>query len=256
MSNHETLYSARQAFPDYLVRGRAQTVSLPLYRDGALAAPTQAGSTFTLYDSSGGVVIATAAVTVASSIATYPILAASLPSTLSLGRGYREEWHLVCADGVTRDYQRDASLVLHAAYPVVTDADLVRVYSDLARHLSSTTTTFQAYIDEAWSRILGRLEAQGVFPEHVVTSWSLREVHVELSLHLLCLDFARAQGGRWLELKEHHKREFELAWSRLRFVKGEGADGQADGSSMHAANRGVTFVNASPRSSWRGFGGL
>lgn len=256
MSNAETIYSARIAYPDYLVRGRAQTVSLELYRSGALAAPTAAGSTFTLYDPSGTAVIAAAPITVASSIATYPILAASLPATLGLGHGYREEWVLVRADGVTHTYQRDASLVKHAAYPVITDGDLEGVYSDLSRQRAASVTSFQAYIDEAWKRILGRLESQGVFPDHIVTSWSLREVHIELTLHLICLDFSRAAGGRWMELAESHKREFEMAWNRLRFVKGAGSDGQADSADLAAAAKGVTFLNRSPHATWRGFGGL
>ncbi len=130
------------------------------------------------------------------------------------------------------------------------------MYSDLSRQRASTVTSFQAYIDEAWKRILGRLESQGVFPDHVVTSWSLREVHIELTLHLIALDFSSAQGSRWLDLAASHKKEFEMAWNRLKFVKGSGSDGQADGTGLASANRGVTFMNASPRTSWRGFGGL
>lgn len=262
MSSNETIYSARIAFPDYLVRGRAQTVSLELYRNGELAAPTAAGSTFALHRPDGSTeVVAASAITVSSSIATYTIAAGSLLSTLSLGHGYRESWTLVRADGVTHTYYRDAALVLHAAYPVITDADLTAVYSDLSRQRASTVASFQAYIDEAWKRILGRLEMQGVFPEYVVTSWSLREVHLELTLHLVCLDFARAQGSRWLDLAASHKKEFEMAWTRLKFTRGTGADGQADGDAMRVPNKGVTYLNASPRGagrapSWRGFGGI
>lgn len=255
MSSSEADYAARVPYPDYLVRARAQVVSLPLYRDGALVAPTQAGSTFTLLSSAGATVIAATAITVTGSIATCSLVVGDLPSTLLLGRGYSEVWHLILPDGSTRDYRRDASLVLYAAYPVITDGDLTAVYSDLARQLRSGTTTFQGYIDEAWKRILGRLEGQGVFPERVVTSWSIREVHSELSLHLVCLDCGRAQGGRWLELAAHHKKEFELAWGRLRFVaSSDGAN--ADGSSQQPAHKGVTYMNASPPATWRGFRGI
>lgn len=257
MSLVGTLYSARMAFPAMYQRGRAHTATLELYRSGSLFAPTQAGSTYALYDPSGNTVIAAAAISVSSSIATYAIAALSLPSTLALGHGYREEWSLVLTGETDpRVYRRDAALVLHAAYPVITDADLLNVYSDLDENLAADVTTFQAYIDEGWKRILGRLEAQGVFPEHIVTSWSLREVHLELTLHLVCMDFARVQGSRWLELAASHKKEFEMAWSRLRFVKGSGADGQADSTTQGPANKGVTFLNASPRRRWGGSFGL
>ena len=254
MSTAEALYSARIAFPEYLVRGRAQTASLELYRSGALVAPTS--GTFALYDPSNTAIVSASAVTITSSIATYPILAASLPSTLALGHGYREEWALLGPDGVTRTWRRDAAVVLHAAYPVITDDDLTAVYSNLTDQLSASTTTFQAKIDEAWKRILGRLEMQGVFPEHVVTNWSLREVHLELTYHLIFLDFHGGQGGRWAELADQHKKEFELAWGRLKFVKGTSTTGTADSDRMTTPNKGVTYVNASPRTSWRGFGGM
>lgn len=254
MSAAEPDYSARVAFPDYLVQGRGQTASLELYRAGALVAPTQSGSTFSLYDPAGTVLVSAAAVTVTGSIATYAIPAGSLPATLALGHGYREEWALVLS-GVTRTYRRDAALVLHAPYPVITDADLEGVYSDLSRQRASSVTSFQAYIDEAWKRILGRLESQGVFPEHIVTSWSLREVHAELTLHLICLDLHRAAGARWGELARDHKSEFERAWARLSFVRDDGT-GKADGSSQRSARRGVTYLNASPAASWRGFRGI
>jgi hypothetical protein len=227
---------------------------LALYRSGALAAPTS--GTLTLRGSSGSDLLTSQAVTITGSIATYPIPVATLPTTLPLGSGYIELWTLACADGVTRTFRRDASLVLYAAYPVVTDADLLAVYSDLDRHLDSGTTTFQEYIDEAWRRILGRLESQGVFPDHVVTSWSLREVHVELALHLVCLDFGRAQGGRWMDLSAAHKKEFEMAWGRLRFVRASGSTGNADGDGIKPAAKGVTHLNQSPRSTWRGSWGM
>jgi len=257
VSNASSPYSTRQAYPDYYVRGAAQTASFGLYLNGAAVAPTASGSTFALYDAAGTALIGPAAITVSSSIATYAILAASLPSTLALGHGYYVVWHLVCADGVTRDYRRDAALVLYAAYPVITDDDLLAVYSNLGNQLQAGVTHFQTRIDEAWKRILGRLEMQGVFPEHIVTSWSLREVHIELALYLFCLDCHAKQGGRWSDLAAQHKKEFELAWGRLKFVKGTSSStGAADATTMQAPNKGVTWVNASPRASWRGFGGL
>lgn len=253
MSAAETIYSARIAYPDYLVRAREQVVSLELYRSGALAAPSS--GSFALYSPSAEQLVAPSAVTVTGDIATYTVEAADLPSTRSLGHGYYEVWTLII-EGVPRTFRRDAALVLYAAYPVITDADLEAVYSDLSEDEDSSFTSYDGKIDEAWKRILGRLEMQGVFPEHIVSSWSLREVHIELTLHLICLDFGRAQGGRWMELADAHKREFELAWGRMRFTKGAGENGNADGSGLHSAKPGVVHMNASPRSTWRGVGGL
>lgn len=253
MSSAETIYTARIAYPDYLVRNRTQTTSLEIYRDGALVEPS--AGTFALYSPSGEEIVSASAVTVASSIATYAINSSSLPTTRSLGHGYYEIWTLTLG-GVSRTYRRDAALVLYAAYPVITDSDLEGVYSDLSSEEGSGFTSFQDKIDEAWKRILGRLEMQGVFPEHIVTSWSLREVHMELTLNLICQDFARVQGAQWLELATQHKKEFEMAWGRMKFVKGAGENGTADGNTLHSAGPRPVLMNSSPRTTWRGIGGL
>lgn len=245
MSAHEANYSIRMAYPDYLERARAQTVSCPVYLSGALVAPS-AGTV--VFYSPTGAELASGSVTITASVATFALAAVDLPATLALGKGYYFVWSLTLG-GIGRAFRRDASVVLHAAVPTLTDADLTAVYSDLTRQLASGTTTFESYIQEAWKRIVGRLEGQGVYPDHIVTYWSLREVHVELAYHLIALDFGSSQGGRWLDLAEKHKKEFELAWGRLRFEK-------ADTSAITPANKGVTFMNASPRASWKGFGGL
>lgn len=251
MSAHETVYSVRVAYPDYLERGRTQTVSISVYRSGALVAPS--AGTVALYDPAGNL-LDTGSVSVVDSVATYSLTSSVLASTLVLGHGYYLIWTLTLG-GLSRAFRRDAALVLHAAVPTLTDADLTSVYSDLSRHLASGTTSFQTYIDEAWKRILGRLESQGVYPDHVVTYWALREVHMELTYSLICMDFARAQGGRWLELADQHKKEFELAWSRLRFERATSTSA-ADGDGLHPANKGVTYTNASPCTSWGGRWGI
>jgi len=253
MSSAETVYSVRVAYPDYLERARAQTVSLPIWRDGALAAPS--AGTFTLRKPNGDTLV-TGSVTITGDIATYPVLAASIPATLSLGHGYQELWALTLADGTTQTIPRDAALVKHAARPTLADADLTAIYSDLARHLSSSITTFQGKIDEAWKQILGRLEGQGVFPDHIVTYWSLREVHLQLSLYLTLLDFSTRQGDRWAEMAEGHKREFEMAWARLRFRVSTDDDGLQDSDGLKPGGEGVTYTGASPRTTYRGRWGM
>lgn len=252
MSAGETVYSVRVAYPDYLQRGRAQVVSLPLYLNGALAAPL-APSTFRLYAPNGEQLLEYN-VDIVDDVATCSLTSADLPETFGLGQGYREEWEITCADEILRTFRRDAAVVRYAAYPVITDDDLLGVYSDLTRQLKAGTTTFQLYIDEAWKRILGRLVSQGVFPEKVVESWSLREVHMELTLHLVCLDCHRASGGRWIELASTHKKEFEMAWGRLTFKEADG-DGNEASATRYSVPR-VVYMNASPRRTWGGFGGL
>ena len=78
-----TLYTFAAQYPSLIVRGGACAVRLPAYRAGALVAPTS--GTYSLIAPGGAVIVNVAAVTVASSIATYTIPALSLPNGLSEG---------------------------------------------------------------------------------------------------------------------------------------------------------------------------
>ncbi len=86
MGNVEAIYAVRVAYPDYLERGRSQRTGLPLWRDGSLAAPTS--GTFTLFDT-GSTVLVTGSVSIVSDVAVYDLQDTDLPTTLSLGHGYR-----------------------------------------------------------------------------------------------------------------------------------------------------------------------
>lgn len=253
MSNAETLYAIRTAYPDYLERARTQTASLPIYLDGELAAPT--AGTFTLFDQST-TVLDSGAVIITDDVATYEIVAAILPSTLSLGHGYREEWVLLLPDGTTRTYPRDAAVVRSAPYPVVTDADLLAVYSDLTRQLAEGVTGWAVQREEAWKRVIGKLESAGIFPDHIANAWSLRRYHLELTLEIVCTDYHRRAGGRWLELAEQHARQASFAWRELRFIRAAGDDGVAEQDKIRAADTGVTHINRPGSTGWGSWGGL
>ena len=119
MSSSETLYSARLA-SDWLERGRAQKVKCPVYLAGALAAP--ASGTVSIYNAAGVAVIDAAAVTVASSIAEYALIAGDT-SGGELGLGWRIEWSLLMPDTVTHIFRIDSGLVRRRLYPVISDID-------------------------------------------------------------------------------------------------------------------------------------
>ena len=245
MPSTEAIYAARIAYPQYLERGRQQVVALPVYTDGGLAAPSS--GTYTLQGLSEEVV-ATGAIAVVGSIAQFTLEATDLPDTTLLGQGYVELWALVMPDGTTRTFRRDAVVVRRALYPVLTDADLDAVYSDLARMRASALSSWQTFRDEAWKRILGRLESQGNLPNLIMTPWSLREVHLDLTLYLIALDQRRGNAEKWAHLAEHHKREFELGWRRLNFKEADPNTDTARTDRQPA--EGVVFGTVPPASSW------
>lgn len=241
MSGATTSYvTARFLTPDYIVRGSDNALSCPLWRDGALVAPTQAGSTVTVYDGANTAVY-TAGVTVAGSIAGVTIPAISLPSTLSLGMGWRVEWSLVVS-GATTVYRNNAGLVRSQLAPVVTDADLFRRESALnptGNAPVSSLTDFQDYLDEAWVTIHGRLTGKGNLPHLIMEPTALREPHLYLALHLIFQDFRTRLNETWKEKADEYLARFDKAWDGLAFEYSTGDSGQSDGRRKRAANPSI-----------------
>lgn len=211
MSGSSTTFTtARFLTPDYLVQGRDNAITCPLWRNGALVAPTQAGSTVSVYDAANNPIVNGAAVTVTGSIATCTIPASVLPSTLSRGMGWRVEWSLLVA-GVVTVYRNSAGLVKCELAPVVTDDDLYRRESALDPAGSapvSTLTTYQDFIDEAWVTLHGRLVGKGNLPNRIMEPSALREPHMMLALHLIFNDFRTRLNETWKEKAD----EYKVAW--------------------------------------------
>lgn len=244
MADGETIYAVRIAYPQYLDRGRPQTARLPVYYGSALAAPL--AGTYALLDSNG-TTLQSGNVAIVDQVATFALEA--LSATQLLGYGYREQWTLTMPDGTVRVFTRDAVVIRNPLYPVVTDEDLFAVYDDLRRQKPSTISSFEVKRNEAWKRILDRLEESGNLPNLIVTPWSLRESHLELSLHLILQDLRTGQQGRWETLALDHKREFEFAWARKKWQYAtDDVDPGADGTLT--GGEGTVWATLPPATSW------
>ena len=248
MSSAETLYTVRTPYPDLIERAREQVVSLPVYRDGALVAPTQSGSTFSLYKPDGSALIAAASVTVTGSVATYAIPAATLPATLTpLGDGWREEWALKMGSETTaRNYRREAALVLRTLYPTVTDADMVALYPDFVTQLGTTGTSFQSQIDAAWGRVLRTLLRRGVLSYLIVDASALHDWHENETLAAVYRSFFRGSGvDKWEKLWKHHEALANAASTTAAPTMDDNHDGKADDADRKAIGVPI-HPNAAP----------
>lgn len=251
MSEASTLYTARIEGPEYLERGRTQSVELPIYRDGVLAAPT--AGTFSLFDAADAVVVDALAITITADIATFSVTAAEVPADQQPGERWRILWQLTLADGLIRSIGRDATVVRRTIFPTITLADLVRHHSDLATLLAgSNDINAQGYIDESWRIIINRLEAQNVRANLILSPWSLREVHIWLALELFSLDAHTSMLGdsKYLELAELYRDRYERAWSSLNFSYDSDNDGAIDDADRTAAVS-VVMLSDAP-AAWRG----
>lgn len=214
MSLDSAPYSARIPTPYDLVRGQATTIRCPVYRDGALVSPSS--GTCTVYDGSGSVV-STGATTLTGSTSTYTFTPSS---SLTLGEGWRVEWSLTIS-AVIHTFRSDASLVRMALYPVISDQDLFRRVSGLnpagAAPLS-TLTTYQDFLDEAWTILVLRLISKGNRPALISSPSALRECHVLLSLSLIFEDFAIRLRESFAEDAARFREHYEAEWARLSFT--------------------------------------
>lgn len=218
-------YTARFFGPAVLQRGQEQALSCPVYRSGALVAPS--GGTVTIYDGSGAVV-ATASVTVSASIATYT-LPAGTTSALLPEEGWRIEWALTIS-GTVHTFRTDAVLVHRRLYPVITDLDLTGLHPDLSSRLPTGSSSWQGAIDAAWGEIEGRLLEGGVRPWLILSPSALRRSHLALTLSRIFTGLTQgAPETAEARLAEQYRQEYSAAWTALTFPQADpttGADGQ------------------------------
>lgn len=234
-----TEYSARFAVPDFIERAKTQTLELPVYRNGALVAPS--AGTFTLLDESGDTVD-TGAVVVASSIATHALDSAAVPATLALSARWRERWVLTLA-GVVHTFYRDAHLVRERLWPVITDADLTRLHSELRSWLADDASNLQGYLDGTWDEIQLWLLAQGRRPYLILTPWALRQWHLNLALAAVFRDYASSAGdGKYRALADTYDGKAVQARDALVLTYDDDEDGIVDAADEQLAGEAVLMA--------------
>lgn len=245
MTAGSTPYAPQIRIVELLEREKAQLTTLPIYRDGALVEPTS--GTYTLKTPGGGTHVDAAAVTISGGIAQYSHSAANLTGSLELGEGWVQEWALTIG-GDVYNFRRMAALVRRRLYPVISDADLTAVYSDLSALRPSSLTSYQQYIDDAWFTIIRRLRTEGGGLEYLVmSSEAFYESHRHLSLYLIWRDFHSSLGqsnGRYLDLSQEHYRLYQDEWKRISWVYDYGHDGSPDDPDLRQAKTPVIYTSS------------
>lgn len=229
-------------YPRWIVRGQAQTLTFPVYEGAALVAPSS--GTFSLLGTDG-TELASGAVTVASSMATFALSALSA----DLGAGYLEVWTLVLS-GVTHRMVRDAALVRRELYPVLNDQALTTVHPNLRKRLLATgVTSYQAQRDEAWAQIVLRLMENGRYPYLILTPWSLRTAHLFRTLYWLYA----GGGADFADEAKDYLEQFEAEWKRLVFHYDDDNDELLDSGEEQPAMKPSRYREAEPSSRVRRF---
>ncbi len=239
-----TPYSPQIKIPELLERGKSQTSTLPIYRDGVLVAPTEVRYTLIAPDSSK--VVDNAVGTYPGNIPQYVHSAGILADSLNLGEGYLQEW-TVTISGAPFVFRRNLALVKRRLYPVVSDGDLTSTYSQLADIRPSNLTSYQTYIDEAWYTMIQRLRQEGGGLEYLVMSpESFRAAHQNLTLYYIFRDFHSSLGqsnGRYLDLAGEHFRQYHHEWKQINFIYDYDHSGTSDSPNQRMAKQPVIYLS-------------
>lgn len=211
--------AARLLGPYQLVRGVTQTLTCPMYASGALVAPSS--GTITIERPGGDRLVDEAAVTVASSRATYSLLSTVLADTESLGGQWQVIWTLTFASGVSPEIVRsEATVVRRTVALTVTDADLYRRVKSLDPAGSAvihSESTFQDKIDEAWGVILRGIIAEGKRPDLITTPSALRDAVMLLTLAYIFEDFGTRLNENYLVLADRYRAEYRDELKKLSY---------------------------------------
>jgi hypothetical protein len=253
MASSGTPYAPQIKVVELLERGKAQTTTLPIYRDGGLVTPTAVS--YTLYKPDETKITDGAAGTIVANVSTYNHVAGDLHATLELGEGYLQEWAITISGSVF-NFRRLCAVVRRRLYPVISDVDLFATYKQLSSLMPSSITSYQDYIDEAWYTIIQRLRQEGGGLEYLVmSSESFRQAHLNLSLYYIFRDFHSSLGqsnGRYLDLANEMYRQYLGEWKQINFIYDTGHDGFPGEPNTRRAKQPVIFLNRTGND-WRRF---
>jgi hypothetical protein len=253
VSSAEIEYTYPQRYPEMLVRGRINVVTMPVYFGGAVVSVTESGSTFTLLDPAGTAIVSAAAVTVSGGIPSYSIPAATLPTTLTpLGEGWQELWVLQTPDG-ERTIDREAALILRPLVPVLDYAALLEDYPQLASW-NLTAAEWQAFITAAWGEILNDLIGAGHLPYLIKSSpaFRLTHKHKTYAKGFNALSLHQTNRGNFLAMATAHEAKADAAWKAINFKTDDNQDGRVDDDARRRNGAGSVLNFNTPRTRFPG----
>jgi len=211
-----TAYQARFAGPTLIEKGRDTVITCPVYLSGALVAPSAVA--VSIWTAGSASVVAAATGSVAGSIASYTVPAATT-SSLSYGADWRIEWSLTLS-GVVEVIQTDAALVRNAIRCPITDADLYAREPALDPAGSApihSLSNFQTFLDDAWKTLLNRLLTDGQYPWKMPSAAVLRETMLALTLHRVYQSFTTGLNEAYGKTAEGYRRDYHEAYRTIRY---------------------------------------
>lgn len=207
--------------------GAGQILDLPLRRttDGALVAPTVAGSAVTVIDPAGVSVVDGAAITVTSSLASVALPASTPAATASLGDNWLVIFNAV-VDGVVYTFRHSAILCKYVPRNCITAADLyggdgipeLRHMVPQAQGDRGDGTGWGPQIDAAYYDFIRRMLSEGRPVWLAREPSGYRDWLLARALQLACDAIPAAEGSTWDGYRKRAYFRMRDAESRLRFA--------------------------------------
>jgi len=240
----------RFATPDNIEWKVKQKLELPVYLEGSLVAPT--AGTLNIYSASSGIdtpLLGPFACSVVGDKAWHELPAAAT-TDLSLADDWMESWTLTI-EGDPIEFRREAALVRTRLRPVISDADLERMHTELRAWKAQDNLSYQPYIDAAWDEIQVRLMEMGNRPYLILSSYALRTAHLDLTLQMVFLDYASSaagSGGKYGETSDKYGKKFESDFKRIQFKYDSDEQGVTGDSKSNVSP--VIMLGSSPAWTW------
>ncbi len=234
-----------------LARGLDSTTRIYADLNGVPKAISSA--TYSLYTSTGTALVDAAAVGGAPFTGTviYTVPAASLPSTIEYGTGYREVWALTLADASVVRCTRPAAV---ARYPIqcpITHQDVTAPYPAMSSDLRDPNGTIvQGFIDDAWVDLLRKMQGEGRWADAVVDVDALIEPLTHMALERVWrFIYSTLRTPESKDLAELHERKGSTSYRTANWRVDKNQDGVADSATREP---GVAMIrmNVGPGTSY------
>lgn len=243
-------YNVASAPPYYLEREQDNVLTLGVYRDGALVAPSSA--VFTLQFGSTKVVDARTA-TITGSQAQVTVTASDVAS-YSYSPGWFGVWALTMPDGHVHTIRKTASLCRVKLSCPATVGQLLTRFPDLNSYLPSGQSTWQPQLDKAWEEVQMWLEGQGRRPYLITDGYALLPLVEAMALDMIFELLAgsgdpsnswQARAETWRSRAEHAKGAIKLEYDDT----DSGSTSKKTGASATIWTNGynVRYPSAKPR---------
>jgi hypothetical protein len=237
----------RRTTPRIIERDVAVALTLDV-RDAADAQKTATAATIAIYIGSREL-LAAVAVTSLGPPASYSLTAA-LTTSEALTDRWLEVWSMTIG-GAPYVFRQPGYLVRHAYQSVVTQADLVALYPNLADTsvLPGDLTDYSGFLDRAREFVERQLIKRGRRPHLIFDSFALVDAEVHLALHYIFTYFHSDLGdGRYKELADTHRDAFDAEWKSLSFRYDETEQGTIQRDDTIASQTPLALTSGRPRS--------